>query len=232
MKRFPLEIIALFMAGTALAQPPEVALLTDLVGRVEVQPEGAAWGAATLDAGLLLGDSVRTWDQSNAEIRFVDGTMLMLSERTRVRITTALFNPAEAPAPIRVALAAGALDVRAARAPLEVRVEGGAHHRVEPGEAAHIELTGTRLDVGPPRMLMSTDFAPPGEPPAPERGPAADPAVERDTAPEAAPTPTTPVEALPEEPLPPIEEPMIEPEAETPARTRVRVKVKVRTEVP
>lgn len=229
-----LGIIALF-ALPAHAAPPEVALLTDLLGRVEIRQEPAPWRPATLEEGLLLGDAVRTWERSNAEIRFVDGTMLMLSERTRVRISTALFNPGEAPPPIQVALAAGALDVRTGRAPLEVQVDGGGARRIEPGVAAHVEVRGEgsagQILVGPPRMPVTTDFAPPPVADTPER-PEPEPAVERNAPDQGGNAAAGPAPPAPEAPPPPFDEPLVEPEEETPpsAPTRVRIRVKVRAE--
>lgn len=228
-------IAVVFLASSGWARSPEVAMVTDLVGRVEVEQSPTPWRAAALDEGLLLGDGMRTWERSNAELRFVDGTVLMLSERTRMRITTALFNPAEAPAPIQVALAAGGLEVRAGRAPLEVSAAGGAVERVAPGESAYIEVAPPGapggLRQGPPRMTVSVDIAPEPSIQLPNGTPTA---IDPGAGGGGSAGEVRPVNPMPEAPLPAPPDPIIEPEEvpptpdPTPGPTQVRVRVEVR----
>lgn len=158
----------LLMLGllTGLAHAlPAVALVADLEGRVEVRtaPQ-AAWSAAWLDQRLQLQNGIRTWKQSNAELRFVDGSVLMLSQQTRLEISTALFDPSAAPPEIRVALKSGGVDVRAGRTPLVVTASNGATHRFSPGARAHVRVVGdgerASLIVGQPRMLAGVDVEP------------------------------------------------------------------------
>lgn len=152
------------LLGVAHATPP-VALVADLEGRVEVRTTpNAGWSDAWLDQRLQLSNGVRTWKQSNAELRFVDGSVLMLSQQTRLVISTALFDAGAAPPEIRVALKAGGVDVRTGRAPLTVTAKSGAQHRFGPGERAHVRIVGdgarASLIVGQPRMLAGVDIEP------------------------------------------------------------------------
>ena len=154
-------LVAASTLGVAHATP-EVALLTDLEGRVEMRPSSAhTWSAAYLDQRLAIQNDVRTWQRSNAELRFVDGSVLMLSEQTRLNITTALFDPRRAPPEVRIALAAGGVDVRTGSAPLTVTAGSGATHVIGPRQSTHVRLIGdgTRasLVAGPARMLATVD---------------------------------------------------------------------------
>ncbi|MCB9549156.1 MAG: hypothetical protein H6706_25415 [Myxococcales bacterium] len=225
----PTHLIWLALASPAFAQAPEVAMLSDLQGRVEVRSE-AAWIAGRLDQGLAIGDGVRTWPRSSAEIHFVDGTVLMLTERTRIRITTALFNPGEAPVPIQVALAAGGVDVRAGRQPLSVASADGGVVEVAPGESAFVSIQGegpaARLLAGPPQQLVSVDVVPDALGPPDVRGgpePGAAPAGSPAAAPGAAAAGTIEVGGGGHVVIPDLPAP-----AETPP-TQVRVRVRVRT---
>ncbi|MEZ4474879.1 MAG: hypothetical protein R3F60_29640 [bacterium] len=227
-----LWVLSTLLALPAAAQAPEVALLSDLQGRVEVRAE-AAWAPGRLDQGLGIGDGVRTHAQSTAEIQFVDGTVLMLTERTRIRITTALFNPADAPVTTQIALAAGGVDVRAGRLPLRVTADGSPPVDVPPGGAAHVELPGPGavLTAGAPTERVSVDVAPP---PPVRSGPVALPLP--GSVPAAGPTLVVPGAAaagtievggggqvvIPDLPAP------ADASADVPA-TRVRVRVRVRT---
>jgi hypothetical protein len=165
-------LLSLALMGTVQAQP-EVALVTDLEGRVERRRStGPAWKSVHLDESLALKDGVRTWERSNAELRFVDGSVLMLTERTRMRISTALFDPQQAPPEIRVALAQGGLDVRTAAAPLVVQTDSGATHTVPPFDSAHVRVVGTAerasLVAGPARLFVSADLDGTLTPPDPQ----------------------------------------------------------------
>lgn len=160
--------MALLLLGSATLgaahATPEVALLTDLQGRVEMRHTAdQAWDAAYLDQRLSIQNDVRTWQRSNAELRFVDGSVLMLSEQTRLKITTALFDARQAPPEVRVALAAGGVDIRTGSSPLTVTAGSGATHIIGPRQKAHVRLIGegTRasLVAGPARMLSTVDVA-------------------------------------------------------------------------
>lgn len=160
--------MALLLLGSATLgaahATPEVALLTDLQGRVEMRHTAdQAWDAAYLDQRLSIQNDVRTWQRSNAELRFVDGSVLMLSEQTRLNITTALFDARQAPPEVRVALAAGGVDIRTGLSPLTVTAGSGATHVIGPRQKAHVRLIGegnrASLVAGPARMLSTVDVA-------------------------------------------------------------------------
>jgi len=137
------------VAAAAEEPTPVVAEVTDLRGRVEWRTDGAeAWEPVALEQGLRLRDALRTGGRSTVELRFVDGTLLALGEHTRLRITLALFDVERSPPEVRVALAAGRLDVRTATSPLTVESEDETV-RVEPGDAARLELAGGKLVVVP-----------------------------------------------------------------------------------
>jgi len=132
---------------TEEAAAPAVAEVTDLRGRVEWRAgQGEPWQPVALEQGLRVRDGLRTGGRSTVELRFVDGTLLALGEHTRLQITLALFDVGRSPPEIRVALAAGRLDARVRTSPLTVG-EGDEAVRVEPGEAARLELAGGRLVV-------------------------------------------------------------------------------------
>lgn len=236
-------LVGLLVTTQALAMPA-VALVTDLEGRVEVRTEARAeWSNAWLDQNLKLDTGVRTWDSSNAELRFVDGSVLMLSQRTRLQITTALFDAAAAPPEIRVALKQGGVDIRAGRTPLRVTAKSGATHRFEPGERGHIRVVGAgpraSLLVGQPRMTASVDIEPLINL-SPQPAPA-------DAGPEPEDDPDRPFGQIPRivgempmlpagpfvavEPEDPPTAPMLpgtEPDPEAPAPPQVRVQVEIR----
>ncbi len=139
----------------------EVAMVTDLAGRVERQPHTIeAWSAVALDEGVRLFDGMRTWARSTAELRFVDGTVVMLDEKTRLRISPVLFDPAEAPEEVRLALAAGAAEVRAGERRLYVATPDGAQHVVEPGGSLRVAVGDDPRAprVGPPTSPMPIDL--------------------------------------------------------------------------
>lgn len=150
----------------------EVAMVTDLAGRVERQPQAIThWAAVALDEGIALFDAMRTWERSTAELRFVDGTVVMLDEKTRLRISPVLFDPAQAPEEVRLALAEGSAEVRAGTARLWVDTPDGMQHAVAPGEAVRISVgDDPHLPrVGPPTGPMPADLER-GPMPAPSAG--------------------------------------------------------------
>lgn len=174
-------ILAALVSALALAILPapaqaeraaavEVAMVTDLAGRVERQPQAREkWAAVTLDEGVALFDAMRTWERSTAELRFVDGTVVMLDEKTRLRISPVLFDPAQAPEEVRLALAEGAAEIRAGKTRLWVETPDGVRHPVDPGEALRISVGDDPRDprVGPPTSPMPADFE--ADPPARDR---------------------------------------------------------------
>jgi hypothetical protein len=178
-----ITVTTVITAGFALPTPAqaerasavEVAMVTDLAGRVERQPQAIThWAAVALDEGIALFDAMRTWERSTAELRFVDGTVVMLDEKTRLRISPVLFDPAQAPEEVRLALAEGSAEVRAGTARLWVDTPDGMRHAVAPGEAVRISVgDGPHLPrVGPPTELMPADLER-GPMPAPSDGPGA-----------------------------------------------------------
>ena len=149
-------IILLLITGPAAAAPV-VGIVSDLKGTVERRPAPQApWQLATLDEGLALGDGVQTRAQSAAELTFVDGTVLALGELTRLSVTTLLFDPAQAPPEIRVALQAGATDVHVARLPLILTLPSGETATFAPGTATRVTLQDGTLQRAPlPRLLIA-----------------------------------------------------------------------------
>lgn len=143
--------------------PPDVATVTDLRGTVQLR-RGAdvPWDAARLDDGLKVDDAVRTHPRSAAELRFVDGTVLLLGESTRISIRLALFNPDRAPPEIQVALAQGKVESTAGGAPLTI--VGPNDHRVvlSPGDTVSLDPEAGRLrhTTG---GVPTGNRAPPGE---------------------------------------------------------------------
>ncbi len=138
----------------------EVAMVTDLAGRVERQPRTVElWSRVGLDDAVALFDAMRTWDSSTAELRFVDGTVVMLDEKTRLRISPMLFDPSQAPQEVRLALAAGSAEVRAGTGRLWIDTGDGEPKAIEPGGAARVTAEpGGGVEVGLPRSPTSTDF--------------------------------------------------------------------------
>ncbi|MCB9542028.1 MAG: FecR domain-containing protein [Myxococcales bacterium] len=148
----------------------EVAMVTDLAGRVERQPQALQkWAAVALDEGVALFDALRTWERSTAELRFVDGTVVMLDEKTRLRISPVLFDPAQAPEEVRLALAEGAAEIRAGKTRLWVETPDGARHPVDPGEALRISVgeDPRAPRVGPPTQPLPVDLE--ADPPTRDR---------------------------------------------------------------
>jgi hypothetical protein len=180
----------LLLLGVAHADPPDVAVVSDLRGQVERRVEAEApWNAIGLDEAVRLRDEVRTGDQSLAELRFVDGTVLALGEKTRLRISLALFDPDQAPPEIRVALA-GEADVRVGTAPLLVETADGAR-RFEPGTVVRLRDGPGGLDVlpGEPAVPPSGSILAPGRAAA---GVIAPDAVRGDVAPSETAPPSSP----------------------------------------
>ncbi|MCB9523997.1 MAG: FecR domain-containing protein [Myxococcales bacterium] len=148
--------------GPAAARSPAVAVVTDLVGAVHHQGEAkAAWTPAALDDGLALLDLIRTGARSKTEMRFVDRTVLGVGEKTRLRISMALFDVQQAPEAVRVALLAGQFDtaVAAAGRPLEVSAPSGDRQRIQPGRRARVRLVDGRLVVTelPPEVRFAAE---------------------------------------------------------------------------
>jgi hypothetical protein len=199
-----LAIVALFTPQS----PPDVATVTDLRGTVQVR-RGASepWDAARLDDGLKVDDAVRTHPRSAAELRFVDGTVLLLGERTRVSIRLALFNPEKAPPEIQVALAQGRIETTAGTAPLVIYGPNDDHVLIPAGTSARVAIEGPNLrlllpedllrgrggaaepSLGVPGTHSPLDPTPIGHEPAkPETAPPANPKVEQPVEPEPAPS--------------------------------------------
>jgi hypothetical protein len=129
---------------------PDVAVVTDLRGDVRHQAgEAQPWRSAALDDGLALLDLIHTGVRSKTEMRFVDRTVLGIGEKTRLRISMALFDVQQAPEGVRVALLAGQIDAavhRTAR-PLVVRAPDGSEARLTPGQRARVRLVNGALRV-------------------------------------------------------------------------------------
>lgn len=157
-------LLLVCLSAPALAAPV-VGTVSDLLGTVErrLGPSGA-WRAATLDEGVAIGDGVQTRAQSAAQLTFVDGTVLALGERTRLAISTLLFDPEQAPPEIQVALRQGEADVHVARVPLVMRLPSGDEARFAPGTATRVRWQGGRLEREPlPRLLIAPQIFEDGE---------------------------------------------------------------------
>ncbi|MGA8534472.1 MAG: FecR family protein [Candidatus Tumulicola sp.] len=74
-------------AQLATPRLPELARVGALAGDVAiVRGDDARYGAASIGATLLPGDSISTANGSQTEIRFEDGSTLQLSQETQVRL--------------------------------------------------------------------------------------------------------------------------------------------------
>lgn len=154
----------------------EVAMVTDLAGKVERQPQRAdLWSRVGLDDAVALFDAMRTWESSTAELRFVDGTVVMLDEKTRLRISAMLFDASRAPQEVQLALAAGSAEVRAGSRRLWVDDGSGAPRAVEPGAAVRLTVGQGGVEIEPPGAPIPVDFErgtpTPGDRPAREPAP-------------------------------------------------------------
>lgn len=167
--RSALAMLALLLAALPLRPSPahaeraaavEVAMITDLAGRVERQPRAdETWASVGLDEAVALFDAMRTWERSTAELRFVDGTVVMLDEKTRLRISPMLFDPSQAPQEVQLALAAGAAEVRAGTRRLWIDTGDGAPEALEPGASVRISAdAGGGVDVGVPGEPTPSDI--------------------------------------------------------------------------
>lgn len=155
---WPVRLVGLtaLLAASARATPV-VGTVSDLLGTVERRPgPSGGWRPAQLDEGVAIGDGVQTRVQSAAQLTFVDGTVLSLGERTRLAISTLLFDPAQAPPEIQVALRQGQADVHVARVPLVMRLPSGEEARFAPGTATRVRWQAGRLEREPlPRLLIA-----------------------------------------------------------------------------
>lgn len=154
----------------------EVAMVTDLAGRVERQPPAITeWSRVGLDEAVALFDAMRTWESSTAELRFVDGTVVMLDEKTRLRISPMLFDPSQAPQEVQLALAAGAAEIRAGNRRLWVDTGDGEPTAIEPGSKRRVTAAGDgSVGIGVPAMPTTSDFERGAAPGDGARGPAAE----------------------------------------------------------
>ncbi len=152
----------LLLLSVAAAARPDVAVVTDLKGDVQRQPEGAQFSQAALDEALALLDVLRTGVQSKTELRFVDRTLLAIGEKTRLRISLALFDVDRAPEEIRVALLMGHVDVDVARTAMQlvVQAESGQEVRLAPGRRARVRLVEGKLVIEalPEGFRFASDF--------------------------------------------------------------------------
>lgn len=173
----------------------EVAMVTDLAGRVERQPRTIElWSRVGLDEAVALFDAMRTWEQSTAELRFVDGTVVMLDEKTRLRISPMLFDPSQAPQEVQLALAEGSAEVRAGTRRLWIDTGDGEPKSIEPGGAARLTAGGGGdVHVGLPASPAPIDL---------ERGQPVDRPGGADRAPPNEPDPERPETDAPDRPRP------------------------------
>ncbi len=155
--RWPIWL--LLTASGALAGP-DVAVVTDLSGRVE-QGDRRGWRAAWLDQGVVALNQVRTGPEALAELRFLDRTVLALGADTRLRIIQTPFETRDAPA-VRLLLLAGVVDVKLHHTsmPLVVEAPDGAEVRVTRGRAARLRIIegGIALEPLPKDVRFVADF--------------------------------------------------------------------------
>lgn len=153
----------LMLAASAAWAAPEVAVVTDLKGTVERQPgETQGWKVAWLDEALHLLDFIRTGARSKTEMRFVDRTVLAVGEKTRLRISLALFDVRAAPPEIRLALLDGRIDVEVHRTamPLVVEAPTGEPVTLAPGRRARLRVVDGKIVVEavPEGFRFAADF--------------------------------------------------------------------------
>ena len=156
-------MLLLVGAGARGADAPEVAVVTDLTGQVERQPDEAkGWKAAWLDEALLLLDLIRTGARSKTEMRFVDRTVLAVGEKTRLRISLALFDVRSAPPEIRLALLDGHIDVDVHQTamPMVVTAPDGEKVTLGPGRRARLRIVDGHIVVEavPEGFRFASDF--------------------------------------------------------------------------
>ncbi len=187
-----LTVLALAVIGPTPAHAErgaavEVAMVTDLAGRVERQPQTAEqWSNVGLDEPVALFDAMRTWASSTAELRFVDGTVVMLESKTRLRISPMLFDPSQAPREVQLALASGAAEIRAGNRRLWIDLGDGEQRAVEPGSTLRVSaVAGGRLDIGAPTRPTPRDFERGAAPGAGDSTPDGEPAPDGPRAPDA-----------------------------------------------
>ncbi|MBX9634432.1 MAG: FecR family protein [Magnetospirillum sp.] len=103
MRLRPLAILllaAIQACGIAAAEP--VGAVSRLQGEAEADGAALSMGAG-IDAGALL----RTADLARLEVRFLDGTVLTLGERTAMRVDTYVYAPASGSGNVVFRLSAG-----------------------------------------------------------------------------------------------------------------------------
>lgn len=94
MKNLTLSLFSLF--ALILSCPPEAAaaygsqiMLEDLAGRVEVwSPATNAWAQAKIGQPLEEGNAIRTQDASRAMLRFPDGSVIQLDNKTTFEVSS------------------------------------------------------------------------------------------------------------------------------------------------
>ena len=78
-------IISLCLPEAALSAP--VGSFTSVQGRVDITSPGKAARAIKVGDAVAVGDVVRTKSKAKAEITFIDGSVMRLAKKTRVKIT-------------------------------------------------------------------------------------------------------------------------------------------------
>jgi hypothetical protein len=114
--------------------------------RVEEQAAPHPWTPAQVGDLLSQGDGLRTYEQSSAELRFDDGALLAISERSLVFIRDAGEAPRQAPRrALEIREGQADLETRATALPARLEIRVGAA-RAEPRST---EATRARARTGP-----------------------------------------------------------------------------------
>ncbi len=75
--------------GEGSPTPSTVATLSEIEGVVSVKETGTdSWGEGQVGMSLVVGDTVKTGNDSSAEITFLDGNTIELEADTEVEITS------------------------------------------------------------------------------------------------------------------------------------------------
>ena len=81
-----LVILASFLSGFYMIAEDQVAIFTKVYNDVQVKPEKGSWYAAKRAGALQNGDNIKTGDQSNAVVKFMDGSILRIRPKSELTV--------------------------------------------------------------------------------------------------------------------------------------------------
>jgi len=131
------------VAAPADARADAGARIVGVTGDVHVESPGGTV-AARVDAVVAAGDRIVTGERSSASLRLGDGSLLVLGERTRLRMTRALADAGSA-RDVSLLLEVGSLVARVAR----VLGVGGLFEVQTPSERVRVRAGELYLEVAP-----------------------------------------------------------------------------------